>query len=269
VQFRDRGRDRLGAFRFHQQSLRNHFRHGCHPHGDNRLACGHSLQEDDAEAFLNAGQTEHIRAAVFGSQGGLREIAHPGDGVLDALLAPQAHQTSLFGPAAHNANLNSGNPAPQHRRRLQKQVEPLAWVETAHAEHGEARPGLPRGVGFEQGTPGGQVDQLRNNGDLFFDPVKLAQPRGGVLARRDDRLDTANVPRFAGRLQRHAPPRGAAFEAHLVGDDALDRSNVRDAAFHHPVTVHIEADDGVVAGMGAPPQRLVEPQAAQREVADA
>src|SRR5262249_46811028 len=110
--------------------------------GDDRLAGGHGLEEDDPEAFLHAWQAENVAAVVFAGELLLGGVAEPDD------LRPQAAQLGAFGAVAHHANFEIG----QAPRGFDEILEALAAIEAADREHGEALWGR-RGIFGEELAP--------------------------------------------------------------------------------------------------------------------
>ncbi len=60
--------ERLGIFWLHENAIADHLWNRGSSDGYNRLAGSHRFQKDDAEAFLQAWQTEHMRSVIFLSQ---------------------------------------------------------------------------------------------------------------------------------------------------------------------------------------------------------
>ena len=151
-----------------------------------------------------------------------------------------------FGAVAYDAEFQPRNLGAQAFRRSQKEMQTLARVEAAHGENRELPGGRFRGVAGEQLAPAGEVDQFRNDAGRLSNPVELLKLPGGIAAGGHHEIGAAHVRGFAARLDGHGQPREAALEAHLVGDDALDGRDVREAgASGDPVAVHVEADDEV------------------------
>ena len=60
-----------------------------------RFAGCHGFQEDDAEAFLHAGQAEEIGPVVLGRQIRLGDVAQPAHSVADPQLLAEATRTKF------------------------------------------------------------------------------------------------------------------------------------------------------------------------------
>src|ERR1700733_13150953 len=114
-----------------QNSMADHFRHGCGVGGYNRLPRGHGLEKYDAEAFLYAGQTKGVGSIVLLGEFVNAHVADPGDEAFDAELARQTVQSSALGPVADNSHFQLRNAAAEYSDGSQQYVQAFARVESA------------------------------------------------------------------------------------------------------------------------------------------
>src|SRR6266446_288085 len=73
----DAGGKRLGVFRLRENAVTDYFWNGGGSDSYNRFAGGHRFQKNNAEAFLQTGQTKYVRTIIFLRQLGLGYIAEP------------------------------------------------------------------------------------------------------------------------------------------------------------------------------------------------
>ena len=158
--------------------MRRHFRDGRRARSHNRLSRGHGLQQDDAKAFLHAGQAENVRPIVFRRELRTGHVAQPADSVPGKQLARQAPQRRGVGAIAHQAHRQAGNAPAQDGGRAQQRSHALPPVQAAREKHGEAR--APGWVQVQEAPPFRQVDRLGNHRRRLREAVQLACAIGRV-----------------------------------------------------------------------------------------
>ena len=97
------------------------------------------LPQHDAEAFLNAGQAEDVRAVVFRRQRGTGNVAQPGNHAVQTELAGQRAPRGRVGAAAHDADFEAGDRAAERRGRPQQRIHALPAVQPPHVQNRESR----------------------------------------------------------------------------------------------------------------------------------
>ena len=173
VELFDAGGERLGAFRFHQQTVRGHFGNRAGARRHDGFSGSHGFQQHDAESFLHARQAENVATVEFGGQFGAGHIAEKGNGASEAQVFRKAAQGRAARARAHDANGEPGNALAQRGRGMEQQVDALAAVKSADEEHREA---LTAGAGSAPGSPPssraplGQIDQLRHHHRRLLSP---------------------------------------------------------------------------------------------------
>jgi len=184
--------------------------------GDDGLGSRHGFQQHDAEAFLNAGQAEEIRAVVLGQELGVRNVTQPRYRAVELQLARKAMQAGGTRAAANDPYFEAGDATGQRGGRAQQRVHALAPVEPADEQHGE--PGGMRRVELEQAAPFAQIDQLGDDGGDLAKTVELPHAFAGVVAGRQHAGRALDVQPLAARLHGHSEARQPGFEAGLVGN---------------------------------------------------
>ena len=254
----DGGGQRFGTVGLHQHGMWRHFWNCRRAGGDDGLGGRHGLEQHDAEAFLDAGQAEEIRAVVLGQELGTRNVAQPHYRAVELQLARKAMQRGGARAVADDPYFEAGDASGERGGRVQQHVHALAPVQPADQQHGK-----PRGIGrveLREASPLAEIDQLRHDGRELAQAVELPRAFAGVVARHQDAGRALHVQPLAARLHRHGEARQPGFEAGFVGNDPLQRGDVRRAA-RDPIAIHIEADGEIeIRGRTKPP---VEPEALQ------
>src|ERR1700676_4902690 len=133
----------LRVFRFHQNSISYHLRHGRCSDSDNWFAGSHCFQKDDSKAFLQTGQAKYMRAFIFFGQSHERHISEPVHDVIEAQFSADPPQSLILRPVAHDSNRELWNRCTQLRGRTEQSLKTLSGVKAAHAQHGELVVVLP------------------------------------------------------------------------------------------------------------------------------
>ena len=234
----DGGGQRFGAIGLHQHTMRRHLRNGGRARGDDGLGGRHGFQQHDAEAFLNAGQAEES-ARLYSARSGRAKCRPATPPCSRASTGAKAGAARGARAIADDAHFQIRDAAGERRGGAQQHIQALAPVEPADEEHGEPR--RIRGVESEQAAPLAEIDRLRHDGRELAQTVELLRALAGVAAGHQDAGRALDVQPLAARLHRHGEARQAGFEADLVGNDPLQRGDMRRAA-GDAIAIHIEAD---------------------------
>lgn len=70
IQANNAGGKRFGIFRLSENAVTDHLWNGGGSNSHNRFAGGHRFQENNAEAFLQTGQTKYLGTIIFLRQPG-------------------------------------------------------------------------------------------------------------------------------------------------------------------------------------------------------
>ena len=100
---------RLGVSGLRENAMVDHFRNSGSAYCDYRLPRYHRFQEDNTEAFLQAGQAKHLRAVIFLSQSGEWYISQPNYGSFKTQFTPDSVQPFTIRPVTDDSNFELGN----------------------------------------------------------------------------------------------------------------------------------------------------------------
>ncbi len=124
--------ERFWATRFHEDSVPNYFRDGCRACRHNRLAGSHCLQKYDAEALLDARQTEDLCALVLLSQPGKGNVTEPPYDRFKTQFQTDPTKSLRLRPVSYDPNFEFWNRSAKERGGSKKDVQAFARVKPAH-----------------------------------------------------------------------------------------------------------------------------------------
>src|SRR6202049_1627027 len=127
----------LRVFRFHQNSIPYHLRHGRRSDSDNWFAGTQRFQKDDSKAFLQTGQAKYMRALIFFCQSHERHISEPVHDVIEAQFSADPPQSLILRSVANDSNRELWNRCTQLRGRTEQSLETLSGIKAAYAQHSE------------------------------------------------------------------------------------------------------------------------------------
>src|ERR1700682_9575 len=154
----------LRVFRFHQNSVPYHLRHGRRSDSNNWFAGSHCFQKDDSKAFLHTGQAKYIRALIFFGQSHERHISEPVHDVIEAQFTADPPQSLILRSVAHDSNRELWNRCTQLCGRTEQNLDTLSGIKATYAQHSELILIPPSRDRLKYLSPGLEVDQLRYNG---------------------------------------------------------------------------------------------------------
>jgi hypothetical protein len=124
--------ERFWATRFHEDSVPNYFRNCGRACRYNRLAGSHCLQKYDAEALLNARQTEDLCALVLRSQPGKGHVTEPPYDWFEAQFKAEPAKSLRFRPVSYDPKFEFWNRSTKERGGPKKDVQAFARIKPAH-----------------------------------------------------------------------------------------------------------------------------------------